>query len=605
MSLPDYFNRFNPDLLSLIPPDAKTVLEIGCGAGALCAAYRRINPGVEWHGFDADAEAIKVASTRMESADVGDIEDGHGYAYFDVDHEDWYDVLVLGDILEHLRQPWAQLKRLAAYVRPGAQVLASIPNVQHWTIIRDLLNGKWDYADEGLMDRTHLRFFTRKTIKEMFAAAGLQVFEMRGRDLCNDGFDDFIESRLGENRDKPWSRDYRELKAYQYIVRAVKPKIEPVMGYDNRIGVFFGVNERQQPEHLRVHAVTAEECCARPRILEPFAMMGTEPGVKCTMGDKLVGKPDIIVQQRFRDFKCLAQELLIEDGHILIAELDDDPDGLEGYAENDYRQLRAVHAVQVSTEPLAEIVRRYNPNVMVLPNQIAELPPPREFAPSDCVHIFYGAQNRQSDWAPIMAALNRVIEEYHSKLWFTVVHDREFYDALDTMQKSFSPFCEYERYRALLRKCDIALLPLEPGRFNECKSDIKFLECAAEGVAVLAGQTVYFETLFTNGPIPLGMFYDSQFCGDGKFVSSGDGSDEFENGLRFLITDTSWRQKYAEAAYAYVRDNRLLSQHYRTQLEWYRSLLRSKAALHRDLLERVPALRPLQRDLAETHPLSV
>ena len=91
------------------------------------------------------------------------------------------DCLVFGDVLEHLVDPWAALTRLSRLVREGGQVLACIPNVQHYSVIVNLLRGKWDYQDEGLLDRTHLRFFTLSGIQDLFAKAGLRVFDIQPR----------------------------------------------------------------------------------------------------------------------------------------------------------------------------------------------------------------------------------------------------------------------------------------------------------------------------------------------------------------------------------------------------------------------------------------
>jgi SAM-dependent methyltransferase len=543
-----YYSRVNPDLLALIPPDAKTVLEIGCGAGALADAYRRINPRVEWNGVDTNKECRDIALTRMTSFDPLDID-------VDSDHfvKDCFDCVILGDVLEHLRNPWLVLKNLAASTKCGAQVLACIPNVGHWTVIRDLLNGKWTYTDEGLLDKTHLRFFALDSIQEMFGQAGLQVFEIRGRNICNEGF----ESWVADSGIKPT----KEMRAYQYLARAIKPPAEI--------------------KPLHIHAVLAEECCARPRILEPFAMLGTIPGARCTTGPlsdlAYVGDGGICIQQRFRTIdlgwqRNLARRLL------LIAELDDEPEAIGV----DPMALKAVHAVQVSTEPLAEIVRQWNPNVMVFPNQIAELPPWGDMDSDSNIHIFYGAQNRQDDWKPIMPALNRVLDEYGNRISVIVVHDREFYDALsDKTDKHFFPFCDYARYRGLLRECNIALLPLEPGQFNECKSDLKFLECAAEGVAVLASPTVYGKTVI-----------EPDWRLDRALISS---PTEFEVGLRYMINDSGYRGQLAKLAYTYVKNNRLLSQHFRKRLAWYQELLATKPDLDRQLWERVPELAP--RDL--------
>jgi len=574
MPVSEYFNRVNADLLAVIPPDARVILEIGCGAGALCEAYRRINPGVKWHGFDINREAIATAkqTRRCTSAQEIDIEreDVFDFGIYENNLDPGEaDCLIAGDVLEHCFDPWTLLKRLVQGIAPGAQILACIPNVQHWTVIRDLIAGHWRYADEGLLDRTHLRFFTLESIREMFEQAGLQVFEIRGRDLCNEG-------------SEHWHQEYdiptrKELRAYQYVVRAVKPIV--CVGHSFKDGFF---NNELPIKPLHIHAVTAEECCARPRIREPLAMIGTIPGVRCTTSQFRDGYPnsDILIQQRYRIIDWGIQNDHVQEAVIVIAELDDDPAALEGMSDDNYAPLRAVHAVQVSTEPLAEIVREFNPNVFVFPNQIADLPPPKEFKEGKNVRIFYGAQNRENDWKPIMSALNRVLE-FHQEVIVEVVHDRAFYEALDVAavgklikkaKARFHPFLPYHEYRALLRSCDIALLPLEPGRFNECKSDLKFLECAAEGVAVLA-------SLYYGSPLdlnPMGEFYGEP--------------QSFELALGSLIEHRKFRRKYAERAYAYVRDHRLLSQHYRKLHAWYLDLISRRAPLHQQLLDRCPEL---------------
>ncbi len=561
MSLPDYYSRFNPDLLALVPPDCKTVLEIGCGAGALCEAYRRVNPGVEWYAAEINGEAAKQAREHCTVVYRADVEIDGLDALAIAEHAD---CAILGDILEHLVDPWRALRGTAELVQPGGQILASIPNTGHWTIIRDLLMGRWQYRKEGLLDRTHLRFFTLETIRELFGGAGLQVFEIRGRDLCNEGLEEWI-GRTGIACTK-------EMRAYQFIVRAVKP-IFPAAGNFHGVSIASPFESCNKIEPLHIHAIAAEHCCARPRILEPFATLGTVPGVKYTTGQIPDRCPDVIIQQRFRSLNLTHQRNMLNDDILLIAELDDDPAGLQGYAENDYIQLRAVHAVQVSTERLAEIVREYNPNVAVFENQIADLPPMHGPIMDRQVSIFYGAQNRESDWLPIMPTLNRIIAEFGNELEFQVIHDRAFFDALETTEKTFTPFCEYPIYRRLLGSCDIALLPLEPGRFNECKSDIKFLECAAEGVAVLASPTAYENTI------------DEAVTGVIYYGVRG-----FEDALRTLIQNNAMRHGFAERAYTYVRDHRMLGQHFRKRLHWYRELLQSKQALTQSLYERVPEL---------------
>ncbi len=578
-----YYDGYNADLLRFIPPDAKTVLEIGCGEGALCAAYRRVNPSVLWFGVDSNREALDNTPEEMQvwCADLNETFGARDFMSESLERE--IDCVICGDVLEHLINPMETLRACTEHVKSGAQVLACIPNVQHWTVIRDLLDGKWDYTDSGLLDRTHLRFFTLKSIREMFDAAGLQVFEIVGRDLFNEGFEDWYADRVGDHPQK-------EMRAYQYIVRAIKPSMVEAFKLDDR-GYPDGPHIVPCPiPKLHIHAVTAEACCARPRILEPFAMLGTIPGVKCTAGlDNATPHPpgQIMIQQRFRYLDLGCQKLHLDTGWLIVAEIDDEPGALwspfhagtlfsspivyEKEPVDIFCWLRAVHAIQCSTEALAEVCRRYNPNVVVFENQIAELGPPPNRGNPKTLGLFFGAQNRENDWAPIMPALNRVLAD-HPEVCVEVVHDKLFFDAIEG-RKNFYEFCEYNRYRKILASCDIALLPLEDTPFNRCKSNIKFLECAAEGVAVLASSTIYEEPILQHNA---GSCYGR--------------AEEFEVFLRALIRNASLRLTLAVQAYNYVRDNRLLSQHYRKCYEWYQSLLSSKPELDRQLCDRVPEL---------------
>ena len=86
-----------------------------------------------------------------------------------------FDGLIMSEVLEHLVEPWALLKRLHQYIRPGAIVLASSPNISHWRVIRELVEGRFQLADQGVFDRTHMRWFTPDSYAAMFERAGYDV----------------------------------------------------------------------------------------------------------------------------------------------------------------------------------------------------------------------------------------------------------------------------------------------------------------------------------------------------------------------------------------------------------------------------------------------
>lgn len=566
-----YFDRFNPDLLALIPPDAKVVLEIGCGAGKLAEMYRRQNPSVEWHGIERDGGARELAESRGITLVAGDL-DADDLVYSEPPrlYRKEVDCLVFGDILEHLRDPWFVLeKHCDWWLKPGGIVLASIPNVGHWSVIRDLMSGQFRYADEGLLDRTHLRFFTLDSIRDLFGQAGFPRIEVTAREFMNEEFDEF----LWQFSDAVSAEQRAKLRAYQYIVRAVKPS-----GAVHPVGTISGPPQDipvKDIHPIHVHAVSFRcpengTVCERPRIVEPFAALRTIPGFNCTWTPELTifGMPDVLIQQRFCGLPEDQHRLV--SNHVVVAEIDDDPRAL-GIPPEVYA---GCHAVQCSTDAIADVIRPYNPNVVTFQNQLAELPPWEEKRQDGLVSVFFGALNRKSDWEPIMPALNRVIASHDAQgIHFVVVHDREFFDALETPSgfKDFYPFLPYEEYRIVLRSCDIALLPLEDTPFNRCKSDIKFLECAANGVAMLASE---------SGSHGRHRDYAMLYYNPASFALY----------LNHMIECPSIRRLVAQDAYDYVRDHRMIGQHYRRREAWYRHLVATKPQLHSQLLERCPSL---------------
>jgi 2-polyprenyl-3-methyl-5-hydroxy-6-metoxy-1,4-benzoquinol methylase len=166
----EYFGCARPELLSLIPGTARKVLDVGCGTGRLGETLKA-RQAAEVVGIEYDERAADSARRRLDRVVVSDVEAlaADGFP------ADTFDVVVCGDVLEHLREPGQFLRRVRDWLQPEGQLIASIPNVRHHSVVNALLAGNWTYETAGLLDRTHLRFFTRRTIGDLFHLAGFAV----------------------------------------------------------------------------------------------------------------------------------------------------------------------------------------------------------------------------------------------------------------------------------------------------------------------------------------------------------------------------------------------------------------------------------------------
>jgi 2-polyprenyl-3-methyl-5-hydroxy-6-metoxy-1,4-benzoquinol methylase len=166
-----YFLGARADFISELPVNLQArILEIGCGeggTGSLALEQRRCGT---YCGVELFPSAADKAKDRISEVVVGNIEETD--LPWPGEH---FDVLILSEILEHLVDPWTVLKKLHPLLKPGARVFASSPNVANYRIIRMLMRGEWNLTDMGLMDRTHLRWFTPRSYRDLFESCGYAV----------------------------------------------------------------------------------------------------------------------------------------------------------------------------------------------------------------------------------------------------------------------------------------------------------------------------------------------------------------------------------------------------------------------------------------------
>ena len=168
-----YYLGIRNDLIRLIPPQARSILEVGCAAGMTGKTLRE-KGFEEIVGIEVNEEAASIGKSYYDQVIIGDAEKVE--LPFEKGH---FDCILYGDVLEHLINPWQVLKEHKSFLKKGGTIICSIPNIRHYRVIRRLVfRGKWEYADSGILDKTHLRFFTLGSIRKMVKEAGFEIRDL-------------------------------------------------------------------------------------------------------------------------------------------------------------------------------------------------------------------------------------------------------------------------------------------------------------------------------------------------------------------------------------------------------------------------------------------
>jgi 2-polyprenyl-3-methyl-5-hydroxy-6-metoxy-1,4-benzoquinol methylase len=167
--LSTYYTKTREELAEKIPPAPICVLDVGCAAGGLGKELKKNNPDAVVVGVEVEHEVAEEAARHLDRVVLGDVEK------IELDFpEAPFDYIIFADILEHLIDPWSQLKRYTELLAPAGSVIATVPNIRYWRESAGLFFlGKWDYKISGNLDQSHLRFFTRKSLLKLFRNAGL------------------------------------------------------------------------------------------------------------------------------------------------------------------------------------------------------------------------------------------------------------------------------------------------------------------------------------------------------------------------------------------------------------------------------------------------
>ena len=167
-------------MLEFVPADASVILEVGCGSGAFSAGLKKMRAAsgrpVEIWGVEMDEAAAIRASENLDRVLHGDVN-----AVMNDLPVGRFDCVVLNDVIEHVLEPGELVASLRPLLKPAGCLVASIPNVRYFfNVVNLAVHGRWDYTDEGILDRTHVRFFTRSSMVRLLEESGFAVEKTAG-----------------------------------------------------------------------------------------------------------------------------------------------------------------------------------------------------------------------------------------------------------------------------------------------------------------------------------------------------------------------------------------------------------------------------------------
>lgn len=212
-----YHEDSRPDIQALVEPRGLRCLDVGCGGGALAGALAQAGAkhvaGIELH-----AGAAEQARRRVDVLVEGSVLDAP-LPFSDSE----FDLIVFADVLEHLPDPDAALARCLVYLAPGGTVVVSVPNMRFYLVLARLAFDRWEYGERGVLDRTHLRIFTRRSLLRMLAAHGLQVERLERNSRLLDDQSEIsragaLATRVARVTIARWP--FGDLLAYQYVAVA-------------------------------------------------------------------------------------------------------------------------------------------------------------------------------------------------------------------------------------------------------------------------------------------------------------------------------------------------------------------------------------------------
>jgi 2-polyprenyl-3-methyl-5-hydroxy-6-metoxy-1,4-benzoquinol methylase len=481
------------------------VLDAGCASGYLGQTLKA-RGHVVW-GVEPDPDSAAQARNLLDRVEQDTIENFFLRAPRE---EDLFDVVVFGDVLEHTSDPLKVLRLCRNYLHPSSAIIASVPNVAHLAVRAMLLEGRWDYDERGILDQTHLRFFTRTSLAKLFSAAFMDVdvivpVTLSVSECGIDAKPDLVTQVRNIVRDDG-------LDVFQYVLLA-KPSAD--CNVPNR-------NERF------ISAPSVRVLCLPPlrdwsvgniRLRYPLSAWSQRHGGSVRFGyagelnDADFEWANVIVFQRESDVSVLQ---LIDRCHAVgkyvVFDIDDLLTNVPEFLIAHEHSLRVrpyleaamgvADLVTTTTAHLAQQLSTFNDSVSVIPNcPLPVLSPARHYTSPDAKTLLFVASSDTVRVDFLVPALRQLVSDPSLNLNLVGIGPPGKFLADAGLPVAALDTIDYENFGHFLAAHDnaIGLIPLDSSEFSSCKSPIKFLDYSQAGFACICSRVKPYVDVVKEG----------------------------------------------------------------------------------------------------------
>ena len=484
-------------------PERGPVLEVGCAGGHVGKVLRE--HGYRVWGVETNAGAVVGAAKQLDHVYHGTIEDFLADPAFENKR---FQFLIFGDVLEHLLDPAKVLERCKRLLVPNGALVVSVPNVAHRAVRLMLLEGRWEYDTAGIMDSTHLHFYTRDSLVDLFTATGYVVDRLSAIRLSAEDvgirFKPALEALFDEHMHDA------EQDVFQFVA-LVRDSAAPDLAWLN------GRFQVRSPKRILCVPPLESSSLYPIRLGDPLTrfteLFGGELRSRelSRVRDEDVEWADTIVLQReSNDFVVNFLRRAKAAGKRVIFDIDDllteVPDYLS-VAQHARRvkpwlekALREADALSVSTPELREALLPYNPATFITPNYAYTGEAPiRHYESDEPVRIVIASSDTvRVDF--LVNSLRTICADPTLKVELVGIGPPGEFLLDQGLPIQVVPIMPHGQFKAFIAERDnaIALIPLDDNRFNSCKSAIKFFDYALAGVPCACSAVITYAAVISD-----------------------------------------------------------------------------------------------------------